>query len=89
LQNLIAYYPQSPPTGASPKMKNAILNIDRIDNEELDFLMTHKLKILKQKDGDFTEFIMKVMNKVIELPNQISKEDPLQQTLFEKFVSFS
>lgn len=28
LKNLIPNYPQSPPTGASPKMKDSILNID-------------------------------------------------------------
>jgi len=31
--------------------------------------MIHKLKIKRKKDGDYTEFIMKVINKVIEVPN--------------------
>jgi len=44
--------------------------------------MTHQLRIQKQKDGDYTEFIMRVMNKAIEVPNQIIKNDFLQQTLY-------
>jgi len=28
-------------------------------------LMTHKLKIERQKNGDYTEYIMRVMNKII------------------------
>lgn len=31
--------------------------------------MIHDIKLKKQQDGDYTEFIMRVMNKVIEIPN--------------------
>jgi len=44
--------------------------------------MTHKLKIEKQKNGDYTEYIMRVMNKIILIPDYVNKTDPLQETLY-------
>jgi len=33
LLNLSAYYPQAPPTGGTPRMREALLSIDRNFNE--------------------------------------------------------
>jgi len=33
IDNLSAYYPQAPPTGGTPRMREALLSIDRNYNE--------------------------------------------------------
>lgn len=43
----------------------------------------------KEKNGDYTAFIMKVINKAIEVTDEIDEKDYLQQTIFEKFKGFS
>jgi hypothetical protein len=70
-------------------MREALLSIDRNYNEELDFLYTQNLKITREDSGDYTEFIMKVVNRAIQVTGEIDPKDPLQQTLSEKFVAFS
>jgi hypothetical protein len=39
-------------------------------------------------DGNYTGFIMKVINAIIEVP-QNSKEDARERTVFEKFTEFN
>jgi hypothetical protein len=43
----------------------------------------------RQEDGNYTEFIMRVINRAVEVTGEIDPKDPFQRTLFEKFVAFS
>lgn len=45
VKNLAPYYPQAPPTGGTPRIREALLAIDRNYNSELDFLSTQNLKL--------------------------------------------
>lgn len=82
LSNLAPYYPQAPPTGGTPRMREAILSIDRNFNEELDFLYTQGLKLKVSDDNDYTGYIMNVINRAIHATSEIDHKDPLRQTLF-------
>lgn len=89
LENIAPYYPQAPPTEISSRMKEMILGIDRSGNEELDFLFTQNIELIPQESGDYTPFIMKVVNKALEITVKTDGDDPLQHTLKEKFVNFN
>jgi len=82
LGNISPYYPQAPPTGGTPRMREALLAIDRSYNEELDFLYTQNLKLTKNEKGEYTDFIMEVVNQVILVSGEIDKEDRSGRTIF-------
>lgn len=65
------------------------MGIDRSGNEELDFLFTQNIELIPQESGDYTPFIMKVVNKALEITVKTDGDDPLQHTLKEKFVNFN
>lgn len=70
-------------------MREALLSIDRGQNDELDFLQTQRLQLKPRDDGNYTEFIMEVINRAAHIGSDLAEDDPLQQTLFEKFTAFS
>jgi hypothetical protein len=45
LVNLADYYPQTSAAGQSPRMRDVITEVYRIDDEENDFIFANKLKI--------------------------------------------
>jgi hypothetical protein len=65
LSSLSPYYPQAPPTGGTPRMREALLAVDRSYNPELDFICTQKLILKREDKGEYTEFIMRLINRVI------------------------
>ena len=74
-----------------------ISEINRVDDPEKDFIYINKIPlvddpkcedIFKDEEYDYTRFIMKVLNAVIEIP-QDSTEDYKGRTIFEKFRSFN
>ena len=50
LINLADSYPQAPISGGTPKMKDVITEINRVDDEENDFIFTSGIRI-----GEFME----------------------------------
>ena len=77
LVNLADNYPQAPTTGGTPRMREVINEVNRMDDFNNDFIFTSGLKIADfmdkkrsktviRDDGDYTDFIMKVINKIIE-----------------------
>ena len=70
MANLQDNYPQATATGGTLKMRETLNNINRTENEEYDLIYANNISIkeyfttdsLKKEDGDYTAFIMKVVN---------------------------
>jgi hypothetical protein len=45
LVNLADSYPQASPTGGTPRMREIITEVNRVDDEENDFIMANNIKI--------------------------------------------
>jgi hypothetical protein len=108
LSNLADLYPMAAPSGGTLRMRNIINEVNRVDDEENDFIYCNGIKIsdhlklgdhysgdsnndrkiLFSEEGDYTAFIMKVINAIIEVP-QDNREDKRERTVFEKFVEFN
>ena len=43
--NLADFYPQAPPSGGTPRMRDAIHEVNRVDDEQNDFIYSNGLKI--------------------------------------------
>jgi hypothetical protein len=74
LENLEDNYPEAPIVGGTPRMRAVTPQINKFDEEENDFISLNGIKIADyldndyaRKDGDYTAFIMTVINKVIEV----------------------
>lgn len=61
--------------------------IDRNQNSELDFLSTQRLTLERSADGDYTEYIMRVINRAILVTGEID-DGAGQRTMFEQFKDF-
>jgi hypothetical protein len=93
LINLSDNYPQAPASGGTLRMREVITEVNRSDSEENDFIFTSGIKIndflstkgMPNEDGDYTGFIMKVINSVIEV-TQKNDEDHRERTIYEKFT---
>jgi hypothetical protein len=110
LSNLADLYPMATPSGGTLRMRNIIHEVNRVDDEENDFIYCNNIKISDyltlgdlhlnntdnsqgreiqfSEEGDYTEFIMKVINTIIEVP-QDNCQDARERTVFEKFTLFS
>ena len=67
--NLQGHYPQAEATGGSQRMKSIVYEVNRTADEENDFIYANGIKIADyiNEEGDYTSFIMKVVNTVIEV----------------------
>ena len=45
LVNLADMYPQAPPSGATPRMRQAITQVNRSDDDKNDFIFANRIKI--------------------------------------------
>ena len=48
LINLADSYPQAPPSGGTPRMKEAITEVNRVDDPESDFIVNNNIKISEE-----------------------------------------
>ena len=98
--NLADSYPQAPISGGTPKMRKVIVEVNRVDDPENDFIYKNIIPIESQplfenfletsggnQDKDYTRFIMKVINKVIETPQYTTQDN--DRTIFETFRTFN
>lgn len=78
LLNLTDNYPQAPASGGTPRMRDAILDINRVDEEENDLIYANGIKITDfinaHKDG-YTQFIMEVINTAIRVVGSNEGDD--------------
>lgn len=74
-------------------MKQVITEVNRVDDEENDFIFNCGIKIsdfldnkrYAREDEDYTEFIMRVINSAIQV-SQENKDDKRERTVFQKFT---
>ena len=95
LINLADSYPQAPISGGTPRMREAINEVNRVEDEQNDFLYTSGIKIRDyleddkpRQDEDYTQFIMRVINAIIEVTHDNS-DDAKERTIFQKFTEFN
>lgn len=79
LVNLADSYPQAPAAGGTVRMRDAILDIKRVEQEANDLIFAYGIKIQdfieeenkgrQNGDRDLTKFIMKVVNTAIGAVN--------------------
>ena len=62
-------YPQTSSKGVSKRIKSKINLINNRDSDEYDFLFRNKIKFSYREDGDYSEDIMKIINKLITFSN--------------------
>ena len=69
-------------------MRQAINEVNRIDDQENDFIYTSEIKISDyledgkvRQDEDYTQFIMNVVNAVIQVTHE-SSDDSQERTIF-------
>ena len=100
LINTADNYPQAPPSGVTPRMRDIITEVDRVDNPDNDIIFSSGLRLgdytevvkdyygktidIKPKEKDYTGFIMEVVNRIIEV-TQDNSNDERERTVFERF----
>ena len=53
LKNLADSYPQAPISGGTPKMRKIIVEVNRVDDPENDFIYRNKIPIESEKSGEY------------------------------------
>ena len=92
LLNTADNYPQAPPSGGTPRMREVITDVSRVDNPDNDFIYNSGLIIgdfieidkddrIRSKGDDYTRFIMEVTNRIIGV-TQDNSEDERERTIF-------
>ena len=100
LINTADNYPQAPPSGGTPRMRDVITEIDRVDNPDNDLIFSSGIRLsnyvnviqdyfgdtidIKPKEKDYTGFIMEVVNQIIGV-TQDNSNDERERTVFERF----
>ena len=85
-------------------MRQVITDVNRTDDEQNDFIFTSGIKIrdylnmgrdeenkefmILEEDGDYTEFIMKVINAAIGVTEK-NAADARERTVYQKFTQFN
>ena len=91
LINTADNYPQAPPSGGTPRMRDIITDVDRVDNPDNDLIFNSGIRLsnyvevkkdeygkqidIKPKHEDYTGFIMEVVNHIIEVTQDNSKDE--------------
>ncbi len=63
-------YPQNSGNRASKRVKNKIPKIDNRENDEFDFLRNNGINIQYKENGDYSQDIMKTVNKLISFSTE-------------------
>lgn len=97
LINLADNYPEAPAAGGTIRMRDAVLDIQRVEEEANDLIFASGIKIqdfiIKEKKENprgtpnYTKFIMEVVNTAIKAANS-TESDYKERSLFEKFTEF-
>lgn len=86
LSNLADYYPQALPTGGTPRMKEVIKEINRVEDQENDLIFANNIKLndFKDEEGNYTRFIMEVINTAIGVTQ--NNDDHKERTIKDIFT---
>jgi len=80
-------YPLTSTKGVSKRIKSKVQKIDNRESEEFDFLIRNNIHIKYRSDGDYSEDIMKIINKLISFStDSFDNSMELQETNFEIFT---
>lgn len=79
LTNLADSYPQAPASGGTQRMREAITELNRVQDEENDLIYASGLEI-REQGGDYTKFVMEVINAALRV-TQSSQEDHKDRTV--------
>ena len=83
MQNNILKYPQTGSKGASRRIKSKIHKIDNRESDEYDFLSKNGVKINYRRSGDYSEEIMKVLNRLVSFASDsFHPNNELEETNF-------
>ena len=65
-------------------MRSILASVNRIDDNQFDLIFAHDIRVTKQEieNNDYTEFIMKVLNKAIQITGEIEENEVRGRTLF-------
>lgn len=80
-------YPQNSGSRASKRVKSHIPKIDNRESDEFDFLRNNGINIKYRENGDYSEDIMRVINKLISFSTEtFDHRDEYQDSNFEVFT---
>lgn len=79
-------YPQTSSKGVSKRIKSKVQMIDNRESDEFDFLFRNGIHISYREDGDYSEDIMKIINKLIGFSTDVfDQRMELQESNYEVF----
>ena len=64
-------YPQASSKGVSKRIKSQLPVINNQGSDEFDFLLNGDIHIEYRDDGDYSEDIMKILNRLITFSNEV------------------
>ena len=80
-------YPQTSRKGVSKRIKSRIPVINNRDSNEFDFLLRNKIFIKYKQDGDYSEDIMKIVNKLTTFSTDVfDSQMDVEDSNFEIFT---
>lgn len=80
-------YPQNSGSSATKRLKSRIPKIDNRESDEFDFLRNNGIDILWRESGDYSEDVMKVINKLISFSAEtFDLRDEQKETNYEAFT---
>lgn len=87
MKSVILKYPQTSSKGASRRIKNKIRRTDNRDDDHYDFLYRNGLTIPYRKSADYSQDILKVLNKLISASTDpFNPDGDCDDTNFEVFT---
>lgn len=85
MEATIIKYPQTSSRGASRRVQSKVRKIDNREDDQYDFLYRNGITIPYRKNGDYSEDIMQVLNRLIGCPTDSFHLDS-EDTNFEVFT---
>jgi hypothetical protein len=80
-------YPQNSGSKASKRVKNRIPKIDNRESDEFDFLRNNGINITYRENADYSEDIMKIINRLIAFSSEtFDLRDENKESNFEVFT---
>lgn len=79
-------YPQTSSKGVSMRIKSRVPFIDNRESDEFDFLFRNNIQLDYRADGDYSEDIMQIINKLVSFSTEVYEQhSDLQESNYEVF----
>jgi hypothetical protein len=87
LDHIASKYPQTRSKGVSKRIKSRVPVINNRESNEFNFLLRNNLQITYREDEDYSEDIMRIINRLITFSNEVyDKNMELEDSNFEVFT---